>query len=115
LLFRSQAEIHLYRALKAANVSFAPLAVFVRGGQKYRRIEPDFFIIHKGVPLVVEVDGDTVHQETPAEAHARTAMLGHEGVYIERILASECDTPDKAMGAASKILATIEKHIAARK
>src|SRR5690606_20385178 len=42
LLFRSQAEIHLYRALKACGVSCAPLAVFVRGGESYRRIEPDF-------------------------------------------------------------------------
>lgn len=38
LLFRSSPEIHLYKALKALGVSFAPLPVFVRGGESYRRI-----------------------------------------------------------------------------
>ena len=114
LLFRSQPEIHLYRALKAIGVSFAPLAVFVRGGESYRRIEPDFFIVVGGIAVVVEVDGDTVHQETPAEAHARTSMLQHEGVHIERIQASECDTPEKAKFATKKIMAAIEKFRAAR-
>jgi hypothetical protein len=32
LLFRSQPEIHLYQALKGLGVSFAPLPVFIRGG-----------------------------------------------------------------------------------
>lgn len=114
LLFRSQPEIHLYRALKSIGVSFAPLAVFVRGGENYRRIEPDFFIVVGGISVVVEVDGDTVHQETPAEAHARTSMLQHEGVHIERIQASECDTPEKAKVATKKIMAAIEKIRAAR-
>lgn len=114
LLFRSQPEIQLYRALKSIGVSFAPLAVFVRGGDNYRRIEPDFFIIVGGTSVVVEVDGDTVHQETPAEAHARTSMLQHEGVHIERIQASECDTPEKAKAATRKIMAAIEKIRAAR-
>jgi len=70
LLFRSQPEINLYKALKAHGLSFAPLPVFIRGGETYRRIEPDFVVLHEGVVLVVEVDGDTVHQETPAEARS---------------------------------------------
>ena len=114
LLFRSHAEIHFYRALKAYGVSFAPLPVFIRGGESYRRIEPDFFIVHSGISVVVEVDGDTVHQETPAEAHARTTLLKHEGVHIERIQSSDCDSPEKAKEAAKKILAAIEKLKAAR-
>lgn len=32
LLFRSEAEINLYRALKALGVTFAPLPVFIKGG-----------------------------------------------------------------------------------
>lgn len=36
LLFRSQNEIYFYRALKSLGVSFAPLPVFVRGGETYR-------------------------------------------------------------------------------
>lgn len=114
LLFRSQAEIHLYRALKAYGVSFAPLPVFVRGGESYRRIEPDFLILQGGIAMIVEVDGDTVHQETPAEAHARTSMLQHEGAHVERIPSSECDTPEKAKNAAKKVMGVIEKLRAAR-
>ncbi len=83
LLFRSQPEIHFYRAHKSLGVSFAPLPVFVRGGQNYSRIEPDFVIVHNGLLMVVEVDGDTVHQETPAEAHKRTTILLHEGAHFE--------------------------------
>jgi len=96
LLFRSEAEIRLYRALKARGVTFAPLPVFVRGGDSYRRIEPDFIVIHNGTMLAIEVDGDTVHQETPLEAHTRTTMLLHEGAQLERLSASECSTDEGA-------------------
>lgn len=110
LLFRSQPEIHFYRALKAAGVSFAPLPVFVRGGESYSRLEPDFVIIKSGIVMVVEIDGDTVHHETPVEAHTRTAMLQHEGVHIERLPASECATPEKATAAVVTILASIQRR-----
>jgi hypothetical protein len=109
LLFRSQEEINLYGALKSVGVSFAPLAVFVRGGREYRRIEPDFVILKDGIVLVVEVDGDTVHHETPAEAHARTTMLAHEGARVERVRAAECETPEKAGACAQKLLAALAK------
>ncbi|MCZ6799428.1 MAG: hypothetical protein O7F12_02975 [Nitrospirae bacterium] len=109
LLFRSQPEINLYRALKNLGVSFAPLPVFIRGGESYQRIEPDFVVIKNGLAMVVEVDGDTVHQETPAEAHARTVMLSHEGVHIERVLASECDSQQKAKNSANRLIKIIEK------
>lgn len=114
LLFRSPPETHMYRALKARAVSFAPLPVFVRGGDSYRRLEPDFFVVHGGIALVVEVDGDTVHHETPAEAHARTSMLQHEGVHIERVRATECDSPEKAKAAVQRVMDAIEKLRAAR-
>ncbi|MFB5269112.1 hypothetical protein ACE41H_20315 [Paenibacillus enshidis] len=114
LLFRSLPEIHFYKALKSLGISFAPLPVFVKGGLTYKRIEPDFFIIKDGVMLVVEVDGDTVHIETPAEAHDRTTMLLHEGVKFERIKSSECDTYEKALESARKIVAIIEWHKASR-
>ena len=38
LLFRSRAEINLYRAFKGMGVTFAPLPVFVRGGGSYARL-----------------------------------------------------------------------------
>jgi len=109
LLFRSNPEIHLYKALKSSGVSFSPLPVFIRGGESYSRIEPDFVVIHKGITMVVEVDGDTVHQESPAEAQARVRTLQHDGVVVERILASECNTPEKAKEASIKIMDSINK------
>jgi hypothetical protein len=109
LLFRSQNEVLFYKALKSLGVSFAPLPVFIRGGEEYRRIEPDFVIVKNGVVLVVEVDGDTVHKETPAEAHDRTSMLAHEGVHIERIRASECQTQEQANACAKRIVQVIDK------
>lgn len=109
LLFRSQNEVLFYRALKSLGVSFAPLPVFIRGGETYRRIEPDFVIVKNGLVMVVEVDGDTFHHETPAEAHDRTTMLAHEGVHIERIRASECQTEEQARACAKKILEVIDK------
>jgi len=109
LLFRSQQEINLYRALKSLGVSFAPLPVFVRGGKDYRRIEPDFVILKDGIVMIVEVDGDTVHRETPAEAHDRTTMLAHEGAHVERVKASDCDTPEKAMACARRLVQVIDK------
>ena len=107
LLFRSQPEILLYRALKAKGVSFAPLPVFIRGGENYSRIEPDFVVIYSGIMMFVEVDGDTVHHETPAEAQARLRTLQHEGVHVERISASECNTLEKAATCADKIISSI--------
>jgi hypothetical protein len=109
LLFRSQPEINLYNALKASGVAFAPLPVFIRGGQTYRRIEPDFVIVKDGIVMVVEVDGDTVHLETPAEAHARTTMLIHEGAHLERLNANQCDTPEKAVACAKFLIGLFDK------
>jgi hypothetical protein len=95
LLFRSQPEINLYLALKSQGVSFAPLPVFIRGGKTHQRMEPDFIVIKNGITMQVEVDGDTVHTETPAEAQTRVAMLEDEGVFVHRIAASRCDTLEK--------------------
>lgn len=114
LLFRSQQEINLYRALKAQGVSFAPLPVFIRGGKEYRRIEPDFVIVKDGIAMVVEVDGDTVHQESPAEAHARLTMLQHEGVHVERVKASECGTPELAAECARRLVGIVARLKATR-
>jgi hypothetical protein len=109
LLFRSQPEINLYRALKALGVSFAPLPVFIRGGDSYRRIEPDFVIIKDGILIVVEVDGDTSHQESPAEAHDRTTILDYEGARIIRVSASRCETAALAAEYAHELVTVIER------
>lgn len=112
LLFRSEPEIHLYRALKQAGVTFAPLPVFVRGGPTYARLEPDFVILKDGVVMVVEVDGDTYHRESPVEAHQRLVPLDHEGAKIERVRASDCDTAERAVECAKKIVQILDKRIA---
>ncbi len=109
LLFRSQPEIHLYKAFKCLGVTFAPLPVFVRGGDSYRRIEPDFIVLKDGLVLHVEVDGDTVHRETPLDAHNRVTMMAHEGVHIERVNANDCATEEKARACAQRLLGVLQK------
>jgi hypothetical protein len=109
LLFRSQPEINLFEALRALGVTFAPLPVFIRGGEDYHRIEPDFIIVKEGVFAVLEVDGDTFHKESPAEAQNRTMMLENEGARIFHVQASECDTLERATVCAKRILQTIAK------
>jgi hypothetical protein len=112
LLFRSKAEINLYEALKSRGVTFAPLPVFVRGGDNYRRIGPDFIIFQSGKVIVIELDGPPFHVESPSEAHERTTMLYWEGAHIERVSASECDTPEEAQRVANQIQALIRKLVA---
>jgi hypothetical protein len=112
LLFRSEQEINLYRALKALGVTFAPLPVFVRGGNSYKRIEPDFVVIKGGMIAIIEVDGN--HQESPVEAHDRTTMLVHEGAHVERVRASDCSTMEGAEVCAKRVLASLAKVKASR-
>lgn len=114
LLFRSQPEINLYKALKDEGVAFAPLAVFLKGGRTYSRIEPDFIVIRQGMALCVEIDGDTVHVESPSEANDRTRILSDEGVVVERYSASRCKTADDAKDLAKEIIRTISRHKANR-
>lgn len=114
LLFRSQAEINLYDALKRLGVYMAPLPVFVRGGDTYQRLEPDFVLIHQGVLVVVEVDGATVHRESPTEAHARTVGLQQEGVRIERVSAANCATRQAAAQCAASLMKALVKYSALR-
>jgi hypothetical protein len=96
LLFRSHPEMHLYRALKASGLTFAPLPVFLRGGRTYSRIEPDFVVVADGLTLVIEVDGDHVHTESPADAEKRLGILTDHGPTVLRVKASECDDEVKA-------------------
>lgn len=109
LLFRSRPEICLYHALKACGVTVAPLPVFVRGGAEYRRLEPDFVVVHRGKLMVVEVDGDAFHTESPVDAHERLTVLSHEGVHTERVRAADCATDVDAKNCAARLVKVIEK------
>jgi hypothetical protein len=114
LLFRSMPEIHVFDALSRSGVTFAPLSVVLRSGIEYRRIEPDFIIYKDGLVVVLEVDGDLFHTESPSAAHARLKFLTDEGAKLERIPTSECDTPQKATEAVGRIIALIDKWRRAR-
>lgn len=114
LLFRSDAEVTLYRALKRRGVTFAPLPVFIRGGTTYHRLEPDFLIIKDGLVFQVEVDGDTYHRESPVDAQKRTAPMEYEGVKVRRYLASQLATDKAAAQVVDGLLKWIEKEKANR-
>lgn len=115
LLFRSRPEVLFYDALKRSGVPFAPLSVVLNGGiPAPKRIEPDFLLYRFGLTMVVEIDGDQFHRETPAEGHTRLKFLTDEGVIVERIEASACNTLEKATAAVARVLQTLEKHRQAR-
>jgi hypothetical protein len=96
LLFRSQAEVTLFEAMTRAGLAVAPLPVFVRIGNNYHRLEPDFVVVYQGLTFVIEVDGDTFHTETPSDADKRLIPLTHEGVEVRRIPATEVASDDRA-------------------
>ncbi len=114
LLFRSQPEIHLYRALKAFGYPLAPLPVFVQGGDDTQRIEPDFVMIYKGLCVVIEVDGKMYHDESPAKAHKRLAFLTTRGAKEFRVEAEECNTAAKAAARAKKLMGSVEEYYESR-
>jgi very-short-patch-repair endonuclease len=91
-------------------VAFAPLPVFLRGGENYQRLEPDFIVIKDGVFAVVEVDGDSFHPETPSAARTRLKLLEDAGAFILRVNANVCSTPEFAEACAEGILKDIATH-----
>lgn len=111
LKFRSWAEVRLYKAFKQRDVTFAPLALFMRGNV---RREPDFFIIKDGFMMLVEVDGPDTHPEKPVEAERRLAPFRDEGVRVERVSASECDNDEDAKRCADRLLTKFERYRAQR-
>lgn len=114
LLFRSQAEVTLFKALVKAKLAVAPLPVFVRVGNSYNRLEPDFVIVYKGLTFVVEVDGDTYHRELPAEADKRLVPLTYEGVEVRRIRAAELLSDEQADKAVKGLMQFMAQRKASR-
>ena len=114
LLFRSRPEVLFYNALKSSGVPFAPLSVVLNAAVPKRRVEPDFILFKEGLAMIVEIDGDLFHVETPSAAHERLKFLTDEGLILERINATECDTPEKAREAVARVLRTFGKHRKAR-
>lgn len=91
-----------------------PLPVVAFRGSRFKRIEPDFVIIHRGVTFVVEVDGDHWHQESPAAAQERLRHLEDEGVRIIRVSAKDCNSIDSANKTANDILSRIKRRLESR-
>lgn len=114
LLFRSRAEITLFEAMQRARLAVAPLPVFVRVGKNYHRLEPDFVVVFKGLTFVIEVDGDTFHHETPADADKRLIPLTHEGVEVRRVRAADVETDALADAAVKDLIDFMSKRKAAR-
>lgn len=114
LLFRSKAEITLFLALTRAQLAVAPLPVFVRIGKAYNRLEPDFIVIYKGLTFIIEVDGDTYHRESPAEADKRLIPLTYEGVEVRRIRAAELSNDDAADAVVKDLVEFMTRRKAAR-
>lgn len=110
LFFRSKPEVNLFHALKKRGVVFAPLPVFLRGGDQPKRIEPDFFIMSDGIAMIVEVDGDAFHHENPVQADERVRMMKHHGVQIERVRAEECATTEGADTCADAIMKAFDSY-----
>lgn len=87
LYFRSKSEISLYFALKSANVLFFPLPV-AQKSHPFRR-EPDFLIIHKGVPAIIEVDGPEFHKDLDKD-NFRDDVFRLEGIQVFKRSANQC-------------------------
>ena len=100
----------MYRAFKKLDVTFAPLPVFLRGGTSYQRIEPDFVLYKDRIMMIVEIDGLTIHGETPVVADKRLGLFKHEGADYERVSASECETEALAEKCAKEIFDLLEKY-----
>ncbi|MBE9213769.1 hypothetical protein IQ247_14025 [Plectonema cf. radiosum LEGE 06105] len=113
-LFRSQPEVLLFVALRDTGLPVMPLPVVASKEPRFKRIEPDFIIIRRGVTFVVEVDGDHWHPESPAAAQERLRHLEDEGVRIIRVSAENCNSTAKAKEAAKNILLRIERILESR-
>ena len=107
LLFRSEPEVFFYRAAKRRGLPIAPLPVFVQGGNDYHRTEPDFVIIKDGVTVIVELDGNQFHRETPVQAQNRLRFLTQQGASLYRVESSRCAT----LQGADECLAEVIDHI----
>ncbi|MGB3496566.1 MAG: hypothetical protein WBA57_27810 [Elainellaceae cyanobacterium] len=114
LLFRSQPEILLFIALRNTGLPVMPLPVVTSNQPRFKRIEPDFVVICRGMTFVVEVDGDRWHQESPTAAQERLRHLEDEGVRIIRVSADDCKSSDSAKEAAKNILLRIDRMLVSR-
>lgn len=106
LKFRSEPEKHFYLALKRFGIPFAPLPVFVQGGDEFKRREPDFVLLYNGRLCIVEIHGP--YSDRTDE---RLAFLTRNGALLERISVDECETLERARNAARTVLDSLDRQI----
>jgi hypothetical protein len=90
--FHSKTEVKIAEAFERAGVVFLPNCL-ARVGDRDSRCnrEPDFLVVHRGRPAVLEVDGQPWHPpERSAEEHARDRLFRQQGIAVERYDATEC-------------------------
>lgn len=109
LKFRSEPEKHFYRALKRLGVPFAPLPVFVQGGDEFERREPDFVLLYKGRLCIVEIHGPLSNR-----SDERLNFLTRNGALLERISDEQCRTREQANDAAQAVLDGFDAQIIRR-
>jgi hypothetical protein len=98
LAFATQSELRFAEALERAGLFFAPAIgcrVSDEGGSRRTR-EADFLIVHRGVPVVVELDGRP-HDGRAADDYARDRAFKRAGIWlIERFRSVEAlKDPDR--------------------
>jgi very-short-patch-repair endonuclease len=92
LLFRSQAEIEVAKALEKKRAIFfvnAKCRISNRLGITETK-ETDFLIFYKGTARILEVDGEEYHQNRRLEDYRRDRMFDRQGIRSTRFSASEC-------------------------
>ena len=91
LVFSTESELQLAQALDRANLFFLPATscrITAEPGIRETR-ELDFMIVHRGIPIVVELDGRP-HEGRAAEDHRRDRGIKRSGIWlIERFASVE--------------------------
>ncbi|MDC7817493.1 MULTISPECIES: hypothetical protein [Pseudomonas] len=77
-------------------------------------MEPDFVVVYKGLTFIIEVDGDTYHRKSPAEADKRLVPLTWEGVEVRRIRAADLSSDSAADDVVKDLIDLMSKRKAAR-
>ena len=105
-----------YIVLKERGVIILPLpTLWQQNKNPYQnRIEPDFFILLMGKPVIIEIDGDS-HKETPCEADERLLPLRKAGVIIKRLSADEFREIETARIAVDMAISELEEEISNRR
>jgi hypothetical protein len=108
LLFRSRCEANAFQALVDNGQTVLPLPAVVSGSPQLRRFEPDFILIRRFGPIVLEIDGSPFHNKSKEEEERRLEPLTKNGIKVRRIDADRVSTPWAARQAIQTLLAELD-------